>query len=260
LPTVAIIVFISPFGFSGLAHSQIKLDAVTTSTAVTPPAGTVIDKTNASKYAASLPPGADLAIDKGFALRVVPSERIDWSGGFTAETEKYSAQVRLDNEGNITNYIAGMPFPIVGTTDPEAAIKIAYNWHMGPFMPDDFELQPWGSFAYSSAEASNSLVYEEWNSYVCRRFIFLRYAHRTEVDPRPTLGTNEDGFEWKCRCSEWLGGPDLSPNVIFSGVIVRYLDPKKPSRTRAAEDVISLSGLMRSRKPRNTRTGYWGRP
>ena len=70
-------------------------------------------------------------------------------GGGGAETEKYSGQVGLDKDDYITNYIAGMPFPMVSTTDPKAAIKIAYNWHMGPFMPDDFSLEPWGSYAYS---------------------------------------------------------------------------------------------------------------
>ena len=77
-------------------------------------------------------------------MRIVPTKRIDWSGGFTAETEKYSGQVGLDSDDYIVNYVAGMPFPTVGDTDPKAAIKIAYNWHMGPFMPDDFSLEPSG--------------------------------------------------------------------------------------------------------------------
>jgi hypothetical protein len=58
-------------------------------------------------------------------------------------------------------------------------------------MPDDFSLEPWGSFAYSTTDAPNSFIPDEENSYVCDHFTFLRYAHRTEVDPRPTLGTNE---------------------------------------------------------------------
>ena len=161
-------------------------------------------------------------------MRIVPSKRLDWSAGFTSETEKYSGQVGLDKDDYITNYIAGMPFPTVSTSDPKAAVKIAYNWHMGPFMPDDFSLDPWGSFAYSGTEP-NSFVPEEWNNYKCSRMVFLRYAHRTEVEPRPTLGANEDGVEWKLRCMEWQGGPDMSSGAgKTTGAVVRYLDPRKP--------------------------------
>jgi hypothetical protein len=143
-----------------------------------PPApGIVISATNASTFAQFLPPAADLGIKYGLTMRVVPTKRIDWSEGFTAATEKYSGQVGLDADGYITNYIAGMPFPTVSMTDPKAAVKIAYNWHMGPFMPDDFSLEPWGSFAYSGTQPG-SFVSEDWNAYTCSRLVFLRFAHR----------------------------------------------------------------------------------
>lgn len=196
------------------------------STSKPPPPGTVISAANASTFARFLPPAADLGIKYGMTMRVIPTKRIDWSEGFTAATEKYSAQVGLDADDYITNYIAGMPFPTVSTTDPKAAVKIAYNWHMGPFMPDDFSLEPWGSFAYTSGDAANSLVPDEQNSFVCDHFSFLRYAHRTEVDPRPTFGANEDGAEWKSRCQGWTG-PTVSPNPDAKSVVVRYLDPRK---------------------------------
>ncbi len=187
-----------------------------------PSAGTVINSANASTYEHFLPPGANLAIKYGLTMRIVLTQRLDWSAGFTAETEKYSGQVGLDKDDYITNYVAGMPFPTVGGNDPKAAVKIAYNWHMGPFMPDDFSQEPWGSFAYSGADGQSGFVPEESNDYTCTQFVFLRYAHRTEVDPRPTLGSNEEGAEWKARCMHWVGGPDLK------GYIVRYLDPRKP--------------------------------
>jgi hypothetical protein len=107
-----------------------------------PNPGTNIDLNNATSYAPFIPPVAELAIDHGFTMRIVPTERLDWSSGFAAETEKYSAQVGLDRDDHIINYVAGMPFPIVSIDDPKAAVKIAYNWHMGPFMPDDFSMAP----------------------------------------------------------------------------------------------------------------------
>jgi hypothetical protein len=97
----------------------------------------------------------------------------------TAATEQYSGQVRLDKDDYITNYITGMPFPTVSATDPKAAIKIAYNWHLGPFMPDDFSLEPWGSFAYATTGTPNSFIPDDQNSDVRSSFSFLRFAHRT---------------------------------------------------------------------------------
>jgi hypothetical protein len=55
-----------------------------------PQPGMVINNANLAGYARVLPSAADLAIKYGLMLRVVPSQRLDWSGDFTAETEKYS--------------------------------------------------------------------------------------------------------------------------------------------------------------------------
>ncbi|HZC45249.1 MAG TPA: DUF1329 domain-containing protein, partial [Candidatus Acidoferrum sp.] len=189
------------------------------------PAGTIIDVADVSAYEQILPAAAKLAVMRGLKIKIVPTERLDWPGSFTAATEKYSSQVGLDKNDSISNYVAGMPFPIFNPADPKAAIKIAYNWHMGPFMPDDFQLAPWGSYAYSSTGEPNTFVPEESNNYVCANFHFLRFAHRTEVEPRPTLGTNPDGVEWKARCDDWTSDADGHSGA--RGIWVRYLDPKK---------------------------------
>src|ERR1700676_2602009 len=175
LYTVLVFGLFSVFPGNGVAQ-QTSSTANAASASAQPKPGTLINAANAPAFARFLPPGAETAIRYGPTIRVVPSKRLDWSAGFTGETEKYSGQVGLDKDDYITNYIAGMPFPIVSTNDPKAAVKIAYNWHMGPFMPDDFSQEPWGSFAYSSSEAStNGFVPEDWNSYTCSHFIFLRY-------------------------------------------------------------------------------------
>jgi Protein of unknown function (DUF1329) len=187
--------------------------------------GTLIEAGNLGSYAAILPAAAQLAIERGLTIKVLPTERLDWAAAFTAATEKYSGQDRFDKNGIITNYIAGMPFPRFSADDPKAAEKIAYNWHMGPFMPDDFSLAPWGSFAYASTSARNTFVAEEANNYVCANFHFLRFAHRTEVDPRPTLGPNPDGVEWKARCDDWTS--DADGHMGARGIWVRFLDARK---------------------------------
>ena len=52
----------------------------------------------------------EIAVAHGFKLRVIPERRVEWSQGNQHATEKYAAQVALDNDGYIKNYVAGMPF------------------------------------------------------------------------------------------------------------------------------------------------------
>jgi hypothetical protein len=198
----------------------------TSSRSLTP--GTIIQANNADQYANYLPVAATLALKHGLKIEVTPTERLQWSVGFQTATEKYSPQVGLDRNDYITNYIAGMPFPLIDTNDPKAAIKIAYNWHMGPVIPDDFQQTPWTSNGYrvDHTEASRILPSNDAN-YACDKLQLLRFAHRTEVDPRPTLGDNDAGVEWKEKCDKWSEISTGSTEAEGSGIHVRYLDPRR---------------------------------
>ncbi len=178
------------------------------------------------QFATLLPEAAKFALAHGFTMKVLPTRRLEWSAGFQRATEKYSPQVGLDAQSHLKNYVAGMPFPLIDPSDPQAAVKIAYNWHMGPFMPDDFALAPWSSNGYAADPADASrIIAKDDSDYACDEFKFLRFAHRTEVDPRPTLGSNPTGVEWKARCNNWIAtGQAEAPNE-GAGIWVRYLDP-----------------------------------
>lgn len=206
-----------------------------------PQPGLLIDAHNVAEYQCLLPWGAIEAVKHGFKIRIAGTHKIDWPAGFKQATEKYGPQVRLDGEDNLSNYIAGMPFPLVDITDPKAARKIAYNWHMGPFMPDDFSLTPWGSFAYADSGngTSQPIRGEPDYTFICNQFDFLRFAHRTEIDPRPTLGENSQGFEWKARCGGWssTGTIEHAGKTIW----LRYLDPH-----RSDEDFVFDEGSRRA--------------
>jgi len=190
--------------------------------------GTIISADNVAQYARYVPAAAKFAVAHGFRMRINPERRVEWSQGFQHATEKYAAQVSLDSDGYLKNYVAGMPFPLIEANDPGAAAKIAYNWHMGPFMPDDFSIAPWSSNAYKSDPAdAHKIVPNPDSDYSCEQFEFLRFAHRTDVDPRPTIGGNGTGAEWKAKCNRWitqLGGTSFEG----AGIWVRYLDAKHP--------------------------------
>jgi hypothetical protein len=202
-------------------------------TSAAPPApallapGTIINASNADQYANFIPAAAMLAIRHGLRLEVTPTHRIAWSTGFQTATEKYSPQVGLDKDDYITNYIAGMPFPLIDVSDPKAAVKVAYNWHFGPVLPDDFSLSPWTVNGYL-AEAHDPTQIHPSNDLdnACEQFDFLRYAHRTEVEPRPTLGSNSLGVEWKARCNQWTTVSMGGDTGEGAGIWIRYSDPR----------------------------------
>ena len=227
---------ISPIAFIAIAVAVLVQSIVVCAQPSASPAadetlkpGTIIGADNASSYERYIPAAGKFALTHGFRMRIMPERRIEWSAGFRHATEKYSPQVTLDGDDYIKNYVAGMPFPLLDTTDPKAAVKIAYNWHMGPFMPDDFSLAPWSSNGYEPDPARpDRIVPKSDKDYVCEQFELLRYAHRTDVDPRPTLGDNANGFDWKARCNRWESDLSDNPTGEGAGIWVRYLDPKRP--------------------------------
>jgi hypothetical protein len=188
--------------------------------------GTIITSANANQFEQILPQAAIFALAHGFKIEVTPTRSLEWSAGYQNATEKYSPQAGLDANDHLTNYIAGMPFPLIDLADPKAAIKIAYNWHMGPVLPDDFALAPWSSNGYDAdPENPARIVAKSDGDYQCDHFTFLRFAHRTEVDPRPTLGANPMGVEWKARCDDWSVTALGAENGEGKGIWLRYLDP-----------------------------------
>jgi hypothetical protein len=188
--------------------------------------GTVIGAGNAEQYSKYLPAAASEAVKYGFKIEVTPTNRLQWSTGFQHATEKYSPQVGLDKDDFITNYVAGMPFPLIDMNDPKAAVKIAYNWHMGPVLPDDYSLAPWGSYGYTADRANPGAIAPSSDSdNECNHLVFLRFAHRTEVDPRPTLGSNPDKAEWKTKCDRWLPVGQSGNSGEGAGIWIRHLDP-----------------------------------
>ena len=181
-----------------------------------PPApGKLIDRSNLDIYSPYMPAALKFAIAHGLKARVAATSRIDWPLGFQQATEKYSGQASLDEHDTIQNYIAGMPFPLISTTDPKAAIKIAYNWRWGPFVPDDVSILTTQRFlAWTTASQSSTLTPDDKDrdyrgEQPCDELIFLRYSHRSKVDPRPNL-ESDPPLDWEARGNHCGGARDFS--------------------------------------------------
>ncbi len=212
--------------------------------------GMIVRADSAARFAQYLPQAARFALAHGFRMQIAPPRRIEWSEGFQRATEKYSPQVELDAEDHIKNYVAGMPFPLINVADPKAAVKIAYNWHLGPVMPDDFSLQPWSSNGYrADPQNPQRIIADSDADYMCEQFDFLRFAHRTEVEPRPTLGSNPNGVEWKAKCNRWTADATGQGTNEGAGIWIRYVAPTHPDEfygfdelTRRLRRIGSMDG------------------
>lgn len=110
------------------AHAEEGRDASNVSVYKTYLSGDVqykIDKSNVDKYNEKLSPGlATLIRDWGHVLNVYetvhdykPSEK------YVEATEKYKGTARINKNGGLDNYTAGLPFP-----DPKTGAEVMYNY------------------------------------------------------------------------------------------------------------------------------------
>jgi len=193
----------------------------------TAPPGTTITRDNLGTYAALVPSALAFAIEHGLIVHVAPTRRIGWPRAYQAATEQYSGQVRLDSRDAMENYIAGLPFPLVDPADPKAAVKIAYDWHWGPFIPPQVTLRADQKTRAWRIESSDPVLLLEDDAHgdfrnegSCEQIVILRYMHILQelADPH-----HQDApVEFKQRGDHC--GPD--PNAY---IMIQYLDPTRNS-------------------------------
>ena len=70
-------------------------------------------------------------------MKIVPTRHLEWPPPYKAATERYSPQLRLDGDGDLKNYVAGLPFPLLDVNDPQAATKIMWNFAYRHLQADD---------------------------------------------------------------------------------------------------------------------------
>ena len=212
----------SPSALPSAAH-----DAGATASSVSAP-GTIITSGNASAYAKNLPAAAALAVQHGFKIQVVPTDKLQWSAGFQSATEKYSPQVGA-RQGRLHHQLRRRH---AVSADRQLTIRkrrrrshTTGTW--GPCCPTISRCRHGAAMATwwirTTRRGSNSPMSSD---NACDKFDFLRYAHRTEVDPRPTLGSNSTGVEWKAKCNQWTTISVGGSSGEGAGIWIRYLDPR----------------------------------
>ncbi len=165
--------------------------------------GAVIDRNNAGKFAQSLTPAMFDAITHGLSVRVVPSQSVEWPAAYQRATEKYSGQVSLGQNDSLKNYVAGLPFPSINLADPKAALKIAYNWRWGPFIPEQASFSNLAARTFTITGDGLSFLRDSFNpdfrnEQICDQAVLVRRAHRPDAGSGRD-GASESAVEWENR-------------------------------------------------------------
>jgi hypothetical protein len=172
--TIAILSLIA--GLSSVAVAQVK-------------PGDVITKESAGKVADLVSPGNYFLVRQGMEMRIVATKDYIWPAPYKRATEQYSTQVGLGANGDLTNYRAGLPFPMLDANDPKIAQKIMWNFAFGPAYTDDLDSRDNEIATYEPGhQGVPTAVYPVGNLAVYRN------VGRTEVSPVPTDHDGDSGI------------------------------------------------------------------
>jgi Protein of unknown function (DUF1329) len=220
--------------------------------------GDFITSTNATKVQGLVSPGTYYKVQRGMTMKIIPSERIDWPPPYKEATEKYSGQVRLSpDHRSLIGYVAGQPFPLLDTNDPNIATKIVWNNVFKPMWSDDYDLRFYDcDTAYEQhGPQSKQIEYFQIGHYAGYDLV-----GRTEVEPMPI------DPDFKKTGRYWLFGlyPVLAPEEIKGAGFIRYryADPHKADDiweyTPTAQRVRRLNeGIMSSAAASGTAAFSW---
>jgi hypothetical protein len=203
-----------------------------------PKAGTVIDRTNMHEYTEYLTPGLQWVVERAVKMRVRDYGKLLMPDPFLEATEKYSAQVKLAEDGtHILDHVAGMPFPLVDSNDPFIATKLIYNFNAA-IAVDDLDLRNFDCDTGAVGKDGDPLHIER--HFLIDHIRRLYYQERLEVDPKPLLPENSDGVRYKEALYPIIEPFDLKGTGFTSN---RYAD-----HTRQDDSWLYLPQLRRVRR------------
>ncbi len=156
---------------------------------------------------------------------------------YVEATEKYSKNVKLGPDGELQNYVAGLPFPNFDKNDAQAGPKLAWNFFWR-WLGDDYKTggaTRGGKIVRFVIEKDGSERRADLVSY----FIFPRTRYM--LDPRPAIPGYEHIDYMQLRIDSY---PRDSASTTLE---IRYDDPK-----RADDLYIYLPSIRRIRRATTT--------
>ncbi len=157
-------------------------------------------------------------IKGGYSFQIKESRPRKFPKEYSAATEKYSAAVALGANGELLNYVAGVPFPKLEFNEPQAGLKLAWNFARR-WVGDDHK-EGGGTASGKAASYNIEKNGSERRSQVIRHEI--RTRGRVTLDPKATLPGYEH-IDWMViRADEYPR--DTSGTTTLE---TRYVDPNR---------------------------------
>ena len=157
-------------------------------------------------------------IKQGYTFKIKEPKNFKPPTEYLEATEKYSGSVRLGNNGELLNYVAGLPFPKFDPNDPQAGLKLAWNFYWR-WLGDDYKnggSTKEGRIIRDVIERDGS----ERRGTVVAHSIFTR--NRVSLDPKPVFPGYEY-IDWmQLRADEYPR--DTSGTTTLE---IRYADPAR---------------------------------
>jgi hypothetical protein len=196
--------------------------------------GVIVNPGNLADYAQMMPDALQWAMQHGLQMTVVAPRRVQLPRAYRDATAQYSGAVGLGEDHlSLEHYVAGLPFPHVDPNDPDAAVKIMWNYEHRPFATDD--LQGRGVKLESGPIGRHSQGMDVQQRVVIEAFQRLFYDGRLFVDPRPELPNPE-----RVRLREGVFPVGEPANLSGDGLLtIRYQDGQRD------DDVFAYTRVLR---------------
>jgi hypothetical protein len=173
-------------------------------------------------------------IKQGYSFKIREPKSFKPVKEYLEATEKYSGQVRLSRTGELLNYVAGLPFPSFDPNDPQAGLKLAWNFYWR-WVGDDVREgggTKTGKIIRDAIEKDGS----ERRADIIHHFIKAR--GRVTLEPKPTLSGYEH-IDWmQIRVDEYPR--DTAGTTTLE---IRYVD-----RNREDDLFIYVPSIRRIRR------------
>ena len=182
--------------------------------------GPEITPDNAAKVKDLVSPGVFYKVQHGMTMKIVPAQRVDWPPPYKEATEKYSQQVRLSPGGELGNYVAGLPFPLLDSNDPLIGLKIMWNFSYRPLYTDDIDIRE----AEVESRTADPALSDSIERFTAGHVALYNNIDRTEVAPKPL---DPDYFRGGIRY-RFAIYPLLEPSEMRGAGFLRYrhADPR----------------------------------
>lgn len=147
--------------------------------------GMVIDQSNADQFQAIMDEALYKFVKDGWVtIRTAETTDFPLSDDYVNATRQFSAAVTLNEDGTLSNFVAGRAYPQEPQADdPLAGQKLVWNYQYGFNSGDSETIYPfWWTFRNVDTGKIERTLKFEWH--------FLNFTHRVTFDPKPAFEEN----------------------------------------------------------------------